>query len=59
MRFRSSLLSICVLLLFLATAVEAFAQGNGQSQTKSPIETALSTLEWRSIGPANYGRACL
>ena len=55
MRFRSSLVLICVPLLFLATTFDGLAQGNGQSQTKSPIETALSTLEWRSIGPANMG----
>src|SRR5262245_27038628 len=56
MRFRSSLLLVCVLFVYLATAVEFSAQtpSNGQTQ-KSPVETALATLEWRSIGPANMG----
>src|SRR4026208_624307 len=54
MRSRTSLLVICVLLVFLPTAFETFAQ-QGNGQTKSPVETALSTLEWRSIGPANMG----
>jgi photosystem II stability/assembly factor-like uncharacterized protein len=54
MRSRRSLLVACVLLVSLLTAFECFAQ-NGQAQTKSAIETALSALEWRSIGPANMG----
>jgi len=54
MRSRRSLLVFCVLLVSLLTAFECFAQ-NGQTQTKSAIETALSALEWRSIGPANMG----
>ena len=49
MRFRFSLVAIC-LLTFVASI---FAQ-NG-AQTKSPLETAFSRLEWRSIGPANMG----
>src|SRR4030095_12936515 len=56
MRFRSSLLVICVLLVSLTTAFECLAQQSNSTtngQTKSPVETPLSTLEWRSIGPAN------
>ncbi|HEX7295208.1 MAG TPA: hypothetical protein VF251_05605, partial [Pyrinomonadaceae bacterium] len=53
MRSLSPLLVICLLLIYHVTAYESLAQ-NGQAQ-KSPIETALSTLEWRSIGPANMG----
>ena len=49
MRFRFPLVAIC-LLAFVATL---FAQNGGQP--KSPLETAFSRLEWRSIGPANMG----
>ena len=61
MRLRSSLPAVCVLLVTSAmlplvcsaqTSSGVQAQPNG---TKSPIETALSKLEWRSIGPANMG----
>ena len=54
MRSRRSMLVFCVLLVSLLTTFECVAQ-NGQTQTKSAIETALSALEWRSIGPANMG----
>ncbi len=55
MRSRSSLLVVCVLLVHL-TAFQCIAQQSASNgQTKSPVETALSTLEWRSIGPANMG----
>ena len=49
MRFRFPLVALCL----LAFAVNAFAQNGGQP--KSPLETAFSRLEWRSIGPANMG----
>jgi photosystem II stability/assembly factor-like uncharacterized protein len=49
MRFRFPLVAICL----LSFAVNAGAQ-NG-AQPKSPLETAFSRLEWRSIGPAIMG----
>src|SRR5688572_18532468 len=49
MRFRFPLIAICSL-AFVASVV---AQ-NG-AQTRCPLETAFSRLEWRSIGPANMG----
>jgi len=49
MRFRFPLVALCL----LAFVVNGFGQ-NG-AQTKSPLETAFSRLEWRSIGPANMG----
>src|SRR5574338_253866 len=49
MRFRLPLVALCL----LAFIVNVSAQ-NG-AQPKSPLETALSRLEWRSIGPANMG----
>ncbi len=49
MRFRFPLVALC--LLTFITGV--FAQDGGQ--TKSPLETAFSRLEWRSIGPAIMG----
>jgi photosystem II stability/assembly factor-like uncharacterized protein len=62
MRPRSSLLVVCVLLLGLTlSALHCIAQPTSstaqtrQEPTKSPFESALSRLEWRSIGPANMG----
>lgn len=49
MRFRFPLIAICL----LSFVVNVGAQ-NG-AQPKSPLETALSRLEWRSIGPAIMG----
>ena len=49
MRFRFPLVALCL----LAFVVNGFGQ-NG-AQAKSPLETAFSRLEWRSIGPANMG----
>ena len=49
MRFRFPLLALCL----LACVGSVFAQNGGQ--LKSPLETAFSRLEWRSIGPANMG----
>lgn len=49
MRLRFPLAAICL----LAFLVNVSAQ-NG-AQPKSPLETALSRLEWRSIGPAIMG----
>ena len=49
MRFRFPIVAICL----LALVAHVYAQ-NG-AQTKSPLETAFSRLEWRSIGPANMG----
>jgi photosystem II stability/assembly factor-like uncharacterized protein len=51
MRFRFPLVALC--LLACAFAANVAAQNGGQP--KSPLETALSRLEWRSIGPANMG----
>ncbi|HTG94418.1 MAG TPA: hypothetical protein VL866_17620, partial [Pyrinomonadaceae bacterium] len=55
MRSRSSLLVVCVLLFHLTAFLCMAQQSASNGQTKSPVETALSTLEWRSIGPANMG----
>ena len=49
MRFRSLFVAVCLL-----TLVSNLTAQNG-GQPKSPLETALSRLEWRSIGPANMG----
>ena len=49
MRFRFPLVALC-LLAFVANGL-----GQNGAQTKSPLETAFSRLEWRSIGPANMG----
>lgn len=49
MRFRFPLVAICL----LSFVVTVCAQ-NG-AQPKSPLETAFSRLEWRSIGPAIMG----
>ena len=49
MRFRFPFAVICL----LACVVSVAAQ-NG-AQPKSPLETAFSRLEWRSIGPAIMG----
>ncbi len=49
MRFRFPLIAICL----LSFVVNVGAQ-NG-AQPKSPLETAFSRLEWRSIGPAIMG----
>ena len=49
MRVRFLFVAIC-LLIFVANLN---AQNGGQP--KSPLETAFSRLEWRSIGPANMG----
>lgn len=49
MRFRFPLVAICL----LSFVVNICAQNGAQS--KSPLETAFSRLEWRSIGPANMG----
>ncbi len=51
MRFRFPFVALC--LLAFAFAANVAAQNGGQP--KSPLETALSRLEWRSIGPANMG----
>src|SRR5215213_11009028 len=53
MRFRFPLAAICL----LAIAANVFAQNGAQNgtQAKSPLESAFSRLEWRSIGPANMG----
>ena len=62
MRSRSPLLVACVIFIALmGAAFESVAQQTtspSQSrteQTKSPFDSALSRLEWRSIGPANMG----
>ena len=62
MRSRSPLLVACVLFVAFVTATfESLAQQSTPTsqarpeQSKSPIESALSKLEWRSIGPANMG----
>ena len=49
MRFRFPFAVICLL-----TCVVSVAAQNG-AQPKSPLETAFSRLEWRSIGPAIMG----
>lgn len=49
MRFRFPLAALCL----LSFVVSVCAQNGGQP--KSPLETAFSRLEWRSIGPANMG----
>ncbi|HEX2269192.1 MAG TPA: hypothetical protein VHH35_06645 [Pyrinomonadaceae bacterium] len=49
MRFRFPLVAICL----LAFVVSVCAQN--AAQVKSPLETAFSRLEWRSIGPAVMG----
>ena len=49
MRFRFPFAAICL----LACVINVAAQ-NG-AQPKSPLETAFSRLEWRSIGPAIMG----
>ena len=49
MRFRFPFAVICLL-----TCVFNIAAQNG-AQPKSPLETAFSRLEWRSIGPAIMG----
>ena len=46
---RFPLVAVCL----LALVANLFAQNGGQP--KSPLETAFSKLEWRSIGPANMG----
>src|SRR5499425_2188597 len=48
-RFPLPLAAICL----LSFVVNVCAQNGGQPM--SPMETALSRLEWRSIGPANMG----
>ena len=53
MRFRLPLVAVCLLAIALLVQ-NSFAQ-NGRGPTKSPMEEALSRLEWRSIGPANMG----
>ena len=54
MRFRFPLIVICLLAFsFLIFPANLAAQDGGQP--KSALETALSRLEWRSIGPANMG----
>ena len=53
MRFRFPLVALC-LLAFVANGLGQNGAQNG-AQTKSPLETAFSRLEWRSIGPANMG----
>jgi photosystem II stability/assembly factor-like uncharacterized protein len=49
MRLRFPFVVICLLACFFNVA----AQNGGQA--KSPLETAFSRLEWRSIGPAIMG----
>lgn len=49
MRLRFPLVAICLLALVAAVF------GQDGTQPKPAIETALSRLEWRSIGPANMG----
>ena len=54
MRFRFPFRALCLLAFcFLTFAANLSAQNGGQP--KSPLETAFSRLEWRSIGPANMG----
>ena len=62
MRFRLPLVVVCLLgIPFTLDSGRCFAQeADPQSQAakdqaKSPIESAFSRLEWRSIGPANMG----
>ncbi|MDX6711766.1 MAG: hypothetical protein QOH96_2782 [Blastocatellia bacterium] len=62
MRFRLPLVVVCLLAIpFTLDSDRCFAQeADPQSQAakdqaKSPIESAFSRLEWRSIGPANMG----
>src|SRR5687768_17684483 len=49
MRFRFPFVVTCALPIFINIAAQ-----NG-AQPKSPLETAFSRLEWRSIGPAIMG----
>ena len=49
MPFRFPLVAVCL----LVCVANLTAQNGGQP--KSPLETAFSRLEWRSIGPANMG----
>jgi photosystem II stability/assembly factor-like uncharacterized protein len=60
MRLSLPLLAVCLLsIIFASSPQPTFAQdGRSQStaeKTQSPIESAFSRLEWRSIGPANMG----
>jgi photosystem II stability/assembly factor-like uncharacterized protein len=52
MRFRFPLRALCLLAFYFAFGATLAAQNGAQ---KSPLETAFSRLEWRSIGPANMG----
>ncbi len=52
MRFRFPLRALCLLACYFAFGTHIAAQNGAQ---KSPLETAFSRLEWRSIGPANMG----
>ena len=53
MRFRFPFRSLCLLAFCFLFGVPVAAQNGGQP--KSPLETAFSRLEWRSIGPAIMG----
>jgi photosystem II stability/assembly factor-like uncharacterized protein len=53
MRFRFPFGALCLLALCFTLGANVAAQNGGQP--KSPLETAFSRLEWRSIGPANMG----
>src|SRR5687767_1988150 len=53
MRFRFPFRSLCLLAFCFLFGAPVAAQNGGQP--KSPLETAFSRLEWRSIGPAIMG----
>ena len=58
MRLPHSFLVLCLLTTVVFTANITTAQQPSPSpatETKSPLESAFSNLEWRSIGPANMG----
>lgn len=52
MRSHYPLVVLCLLLVLI---FQTPIQAQETAQTKSPFETALAGLEWRSIGPANMG----
>jgi photosystem II stability/assembly factor-like uncharacterized protein len=52
MRSKYPLVIFCLLFAFVQIPLNV--QGQDEAQ-KSPLETAFSGLEWRSIGPANMG----
>jgi photosystem II stability/assembly factor-like uncharacterized protein len=63
MRSRYALLVLCLLIglgtqitsLVLAQEPAKTTTESSSAPSKSPLETALSGIEWRSIGPANMG----